>query len=76
MIADSFYTGQKWEIGLKRFIDENGRRTADRFEAAVSVHPLKQGDGVYLEKWPPMEDGCACRITDISAVSQYRVRIF
>ena len=76
MIADSFYTGQKWEIGLKRFIDENGRRTADRFEAAVSVHLLKQGDGVYLEKWPPMEDGCACRITDISAVSQYRVRIF
>jgi hypothetical protein len=76
MIADSFYTGQKWEIGLKRFIDEDGKRTADIFEAGVVVDPLEQGDARYLEKWPPMENDRACRITDISAVLQYRVRIF
>ena len=54
--ADSFYTGQDWEIGLARFAREG------RADFALAVHPLFPDTEVFLEKWPSMKDGCACRV--------------
>ncbi len=76
LIADSFYTGQLWEIGLKRFIGaENVKELQERFEGDVRLYPLREGDEIYLQKWPKMEDGKACRLNGISSVAQYKIII-
>jgi len=54
--ADSFYTGQDWEIGLARFAREG------RADFELAVHPLFSDTEVFLEKWPSMKNGCACRV--------------
>ncbi|MBQ5360170.1 MAG: hypothetical protein IIU47_03930, partial [Lachnospiraceae bacterium] len=54
--ADSFYTGQDWEIGLARFAMDG------RADFELAVHPLFPDTEVFLEKWPSMKDGCACRV--------------
>ncbi len=56
LIGDSFYTGQIWEIGLSRFAKDG------KAEFTIVVHPLKDGTPMYLEKWPVMQDGYACRV--------------
>ena len=61
LIADSFYTGQIWEIGLKRFAQQQ------EAEFTAVIHPLKEKAAMYLEKWPQMENGCACRINGVHA---------
>lgn len=54
--ADAFYTGQDWEIGLIRFA-RDGRADFD-----LTLHPLSAEEKVFLEKWPSMQDGWACRV--------------
>ncbi len=54
--ADSFYTGQDWEIGLSGFARDG------EADFTLTVHPLLEGDSVFLEKWPSMQNGCACRV--------------
>ena len=77
LIADSFYTGQKWEIGLKRFIGSDGKGALEEdFKARAVVAPLKEGDKVYLQNWPEMDNGVACRIDGVSSVAQYKIRLF
>lgn len=53
-IADHFYTGRSWQIGLKRF---NYPKILQ-----LKINVLKSGDPVYLENWPDMTDGSACRL--------------
>jgi len=72
MIADSFYSGQEWEVGLKRFIDF---RKENNFEAKIALTPLYKDAPKYLEYWPYMEDGKACRIESVSAKILYREHI-
>ena len=77
LIADSFYTGQKWEIGLKRFIGSEGKTALEEdFKAKAVVQPLKEGDKVYLQSWPAMENGVACSIDGVSSVAQFKIRLF
>ena len=72
-IADSFYTGQEWEIGLKRFYDIYGEN--DRFTVRAELSPLKENDSIYLQKWPKMENGQASRILNIHLIVQYCIKI-
>lgn len=59
LVADSFYTGQIWEVGLKRFAGE------EKAEFTMVIHPLRKDAALYLEKWPEMENGIACRLNGI-----------
>ena len=77
MIADSFYTGQEWEIGLKRFIGSQGTSALkEEFKADAIIYPLHEGDKVYLQEWPKMENGVVCGINTIDSVCQYRIKIW
>ncbi len=58
--ADSFYTGQSWEVGLSRFAGPDGEASFD-----LAVHPLREDAPVFLETWPDMEEGLACRVQGI-----------
>ena len=66
-VDDHFYTGEAWEIGLKRFDFPT--------ELRIEVMPLKEGAEVFLEHWPEMEEGKACKLSKISAAYEYRTRI-
>lgn len=57
-VGDWFYTGQTWEIGLKRF----------DFPAKVQVEVigLKENDKRFLETWPKFTDGVACEIEQVA----------
>ncbi len=76
LIADSFYTGQIWEIGLKRFIGANDRgRLEESFTANTVIHPLHEDDKVYLQKRPRMEDGISCVLNGVTSTAQYKIRL-
>ncbi|MDF2944006.1 MAG: beta-galactosidase [Herbinix sp.] len=63
-IADHFYTGRVWEIGLKRF---NYPR-----KLILEIYPLKEDAKVYLEQWPIMKDGIACELSSVNAQIEYK----
>ena len=71
MIADSFYTGQSWEVGLKRFEDNK----AESFECSITVNVLREGTKLYLQQWPQMIDGKACRIKEVQLSAQFKTII-
>jgi len=71
LIADNFYTGQEWEIGLKRFTDNSD----GGFESEILISPLKEGDKIYLQTWPEMSNGIACKLNDMHLFAQYRIKI-
>ena len=73
VIADSFYTGQTWEIGLKRFYDRFG--TSDKLRLNASLTPLFESDKLYLQEWPQMENGKASRVIAIHLTIQYYIDI-
>ncbi len=73
VLTDSFYTGQEWEIGLKRFFDRFG--AADELLLNAQLKPLYEGDKIYLQDWPKMVDGKACQIVNIHFIVQYRINI-
>ncbi|MCR4757651.1 MAG: beta-galactosidase [Butyrivibrio sp.] len=68
IIADNFYTGQEWEIGLKRFVGspKNG------FNAEINIRPLKEGMAIYLQNWPELKDGVICEVGKISSLAQFK----
>ena len=72
-IADNFYTGQDWEIGLKRFYDRFGE--SDELVLAAQLKPLLSGDKIYLQTWPLMKDGKAERINAVNLTAQYMLDI-
>lgn len=63
-INDHFYTGQEVTLSLGYF------DFPERLE--IVVYPLEEGAAVFLEKWPRMEGGSACRLEDVKVVEQYR----
>ncbi len=71
MIADSFYTGQEWEIGLKRFVGND----ADSFDGEIEITPLKEGTKLYLQEWPDMKDGKAAGVLGVNTMAQYFIEI-
>jgi len=62
-IADHFYTGKTWEVGLKRFsFPENLR---------LELYPLEENTPLFLEEWPEMENGKACKVAGMRAEPEY-----
>ncbi len=77
LIADNFYTGQKWEIGLKRFIgSDSAVELQEDFKAEAVLYPLHDGDHLYLQNWPSMDAGAACRLNKIVSIAQYRIVLY
>lgn len=58
-VNDWFYTGQTWEIGLKRY----------GFPPKINIEitALNENDERFLEKWPNFMNGTACDIEKVSA---------
>ncbi len=74
VIADTFYTGQEWEIGLKRFYDI--RKAQDNgLTLKCELKPLLEGAPMYLQQWPEFKDGKACGVSDIHLFAQFRTII-
>lgn len=67
LIADHYYTGRDWEVGLKRFDFPD--------KLIMEVFPLNEGAKVYLEQWPPMKNGTACELSRAEAYPEYRTAI-
>lgn len=63
-INDYFYTGQKAVLSLGYF-DFPSKLTA-------VVYELREKDDIYLEVWPEMPNGRACRISEVSLQEEYR----
>jgi hypothetical protein len=70
VLADDFFVGPdyEWEIGLKRF----GLGKAHDF--CLEILPLASDAPIFLEKWPEMEDGSACRLKTAKADIQVASR--
>lgn len=63
-INDHFYTGQKVPISLGYFGFPE--------KLTVKVKALKEDEKVFIEKWPQMENGCACRLDAVTVMEEYR----
>lgn len=61
-VSDWFYTGDKWEIGLKRFHLPS--------KITIEITPLAADARKFLEKWPEMINGSACRIDGIECKTE------
>jgi beta-galactosidase len=70
LVADWFYDGRIWEVGLKRFADQ---LTSQKFR--LKIFPLLKFNQLYLEQPPHYEQDSALILKRITAVPQYRVMI-
>ena len=70
ILTDSFYTGQEWEIGLKRYC-------STEFKGEVEIKPLFEEDKekMYLQEWPEMQDGRACALNGVTVYTQFSILI-
>ncbi len=62
-VDDWFYTGETWEIGLKRYGFPQ--------KLQLEIEELREGAKRYLEKWPVFTNGKACEIHGIAADTEY-----
>ena len=62
-VNDYFYTGQRALFSLGYF-DFPTKITA-------VLHPLHEGDHIYLQEWPKMDDKKACRIEAVTLTEQF-----
>lgn len=58
-VDDWFYTGDTWEIGMKRFGFPK--------KVTIEIQALEEKAEIFLEKWPIIKDGIACDIYTIDA---------
>jgi hypothetical protein len=70
LIADWFYDGTTWEIGLKRFAERLRKQKLRLF-----ISPLLEEARIYLEARPQFVHGRACVLKSITAIPQYQVSI-
>lgn len=68
LIADAFYTGAGWYVGLKRF-DFPSRLVAE-------IYPLSDTDGIFLERSPRYENGRASSLDGVTAWCERQIRIY
>lgn len=61
-IADAYYIGEKWEVGLKRFDFPE--------ELIFRIYPIRKTDEVYVEKEISFTDGVCSRLNGIEAVTE------
>lgn len=67
-IADCFYTGLPWEVGLKRFRRLLTARPLQPLR--LRVQALRQDSAVYLERPPPFTGGKALALRSLVAWPQ------
>ncbi|TAH69662.1 MAG: beta-galactosidase [Anaerolineaceae bacterium] len=67
IIADNFYTSKPWEVSLRRFGFPE--------KLKLEIYPLKENAEVFLEDWPTMKDGVACRLNEFVAVEEHNVLV-
>lgn len=63
-VADWFYTGKVWEIGMKRFDFPE--------KVEIEVLALHEMDDIFLETKPVFKNGVACEIESVSAEIEMR----
>ena len=63
--GDHFYTGQLWEIGLKRFDFPE--------KVELVIHRLDRNMPVYIETWPDLPDGGEAVVNTLTAEKEYRI---
>lgn len=63
--GDHFYTGQLWEIGLKRFDFPE--------KVELVIHRLDSNMPVYLEAWPDLPDGGEAAVNSLTAEKEYSI---
>jgi len=68
LMADCFYSGLTWKIGLKRFA-----HILDSGEWILDISPLYKDAYIYVDKWPDMIDGKALKLAQYSVVPEYRI---
>ncbi len=73
VVDDNFYTGQDFEVGLKRYFDRFGE--SDELTFDLELEPLYENDRIYLQNWPTMRDGKACQLVNILLIVQYCIKI-
>ena len=62
-VNDYFYTGQKALFSLGYFDFPT--------EITAVLHPLHEGDHIYLQEWPKMDDKKACCIEAVTLTEQF-----
>ncbi len=62
MVADHFYTGQTWEIGLKRF--------AYPSKFTLKIQPLYKDTQIFLEHWPEMDDQGVAKLIQAEMITE------
>lgn len=67
MVADHFYTGQTWEIGLKRF--------AYPSKLTLRIDPLYENSKVFLEIRPKFTYGVAAALVTAQLETEYIVYV-
>lgn len=70
MVADNFYNGISWEIGLKRF-----RKYLNEKKITLKLSPLKKGLPIYLEKWPQYKETEKAEVLKIEVIPEYVIFI-
>jgi len=63
-INDHFYTGQQVPVSLGYFGFPE--------KLTVKISALHEDEKLFLEKWPAMEDGRACRLESVTVAEEYR----
>lgn len=64
LLADDFADGHAFQVSLRRLGME---------DLTLRVYPLHEGEEIYLDRPPVFEDGVACRLLSVSAVSEYHL---
>ena len=70
LIADHFYNGEIWQVGLKRF-----RQRLQDNTLKLTLVPLKDNAELYLDKLPSFKDGIAAALNSISTQAEYIFKV-
>ena len=70
LVADNFYNGLPWEIGLKRFAPE-----VFQTGLVVQITPMRDQSQIYLEDWAKISKGKEPNIQKIEVLSEYSASI-
>ena len=64
LLLDNFFVGEAypWEIGLKRFVDQD----IDFSNLELEITPLEKDAKIYIEKWPEIEGDSVGMLTSVS----------
>ena len=70
LIADDFYTGRPWELGLKGF-----KNDLQKDSLVLKISPLLKDAWIYFENPPKFDRESMVRLLDIKAIPEYSLSI-